>query len=275
MKNIDEKTVVSFGQEWTRFSQAALSDFESDQIFQQYFSIFPWTSLPDTAEGFDMGCGTGRWALHVAKKVHWLNCIDPSQALEVARENLKDQKNVAFYRETADDVKIPENSQDFGYSLGVLHHIPDSKSALRACVKLLKVGSPFLLYLYSSFDNRPFWYKYMWKISDILRQLICILPPSVKSVICDVLALIIYFPLARISWLLSKIGSNVQHIPLSDYKDRTFYSMRTDAYDRFATPLEKRFSREEILKLMEDAGLEKIQFRPKSPFWCAVGTRSR
>ena len=274
MKNIDEKTVVSFGQEWTRFSQAALSDFESEQIFQQYFSIFPWVSLPDTAEGFDMGCGTGRWARHVAKKVHILNCIDPSQALEVARENLKDQKNVRFYRETADDVKIAENSQDFGYSLGVLHHIPDSKSALRSCVKLLKVGSPFLLYLYSSFDNRPFWYKYIWKISDNLRQLICILPPSVKSVICDVLALIIYFPLARMSWLLSKIGSNVQHIPLSDYKDRTFYSMRTDSYDRFATPLEKRFSQKEILKLMEDAGLENIQFRPKSPFWCAVGTRS-
>lgn len=273
MKNIDEKTVVSFGQEWSRFSQADLTELESDYIFQQYFSIFPWESLPDKAEGFDMGCGTGRWSRHVAKRVNKLNCVDPSMALEVAKNNLKEFKNVVFYREAADSVEIEEGSQDFGYSLGVLHHIPNPESALRSCVKFLKVGSPFLLYLYSSFDNRPFWYRYVWKMSDILRKFICLCPPLVKSVLCDLLAITIYLPLAKICLLLEKFGIAVQHIPLSDYKDRSFYSMRTDSYDRFSTPLEKRFSRNEIQNLMENAGLENIKFRQESPFWCAVGTR--
>ena len=45
-------------------------------------------------------------------------------------------------------MKIKENSMDFGYSLGVLHHIPDTKEALQKCVSKLKPGAPFLVYLY-------------------------------------------------------------------------------------------------------------------------------
>ena len=36
--------------------------------------------------------------------------------------------------------------------------------------------------------------------------------------------------------------------------------MRTDARDRFGTPLEQRFTKSEIKKMMEEAGLEKIKF---------------
>ena len=39
--------------------------------------------------GFDMGCGSGRWAKLIANKVKLLNCIDPSAvALEQAKINL-------------------------------------------------------------------------------------------------------------------------------------------------------------------------------------------
>jgi hypothetical protein len=61
-KNLDKATVKSFGDEWGRFDQANLPDEEAQEIFNQYFSIFPWSSLPDSAEGFDLGCGSGRWA---------------------------------------------------------------------------------------------------------------------------------------------------------------------------------------------------------------------
>jgi 2-polyprenyl-3-methyl-5-hydroxy-6-metoxy-1,4-benzoquinol methylase len=32
--------------------------------------------------------------------------------------------------------------------LGVLHHIPDTAAAMRDCVRKLKLGAPFLFYLY-------------------------------------------------------------------------------------------------------------------------------
>ena len=60
--NIDTATVSNFGDEWSRFDQTGISDSEAKKIFEEYFSVFPWDLLPAKAEGFDMGCGSGRWA---------------------------------------------------------------------------------------------------------------------------------------------------------------------------------------------------------------------
>lgn len=46
--------------------------------------MFPWHILPNNSEGFDMGCGSGRWARFIAPRVAILNCIDPSDSIEVA-----------------------------------------------------------------------------------------------------------------------------------------------------------------------------------------------
>jgi hypothetical protein len=47
--------------------------------------------------------------------------------------------------------------------------------------------------------------------------------------------------------------------------------MRNDALDRFGTRLEQRFTRPEIADMMQRAGLERIVFSDRMPFWCAVG----
>jgi SAM-dependent methyltransferase len=85
--NIDKDTVQSFGDEWSRFNQSGMTDQEALKIFDDYFSIFPWKDLSPNAEGFDMGCGSGRWAKLVAPKVGHLNCIDPSTAINIAKSN--------------------------------------------------------------------------------------------------------------------------------------------------------------------------------------------
>ena len=43
---------------------------------------------------------------------------------------------------------IKDNSMDFGFSLGVLHHLPDPFEGIKSCVTKLKPGAPFLVYLY-------------------------------------------------------------------------------------------------------------------------------
>ena len=186
MRNIDPKTVSSFGDEWAHFDQAALSEEEHAYLFKMYFDIFPWDELPSDAKGFDMGCGSGRWASLVAPRVGNLTCVDPSEeALYVARQKLSKFKNITYVNAGVSDKIFDNNSQDFGYSLGVLHHIPDTESALKDCVKTLKPGAPFLLYLYYRFDNRPIWYGWVWKASDILRRCICKLPSRIKIIITN------------------------------------------------------------------------------------------
>ena len=47
--------------------------------------------------------------------------------------------------------------------------------------------------------------------------------------------------------------------------------MRTDAFDRFCTALEHRFTRQQIENMLLKAGLCDIRFSDHEPFWCAVG----
>jgi SAM-dependent methyltransferase len=162
---------------------------------------------------------------------------------------------------------------DFGYSLGVLHHVPDTQAGITACVRKLKPGAPFLVYLYYALENRPFWFRFLWRASDALRRRICTLQKEHKLFVTGLIACCVYWPLARVSSVGERLGISVENIPLSMYRHASFYSMRTDALDRFGTRLEKRFTAQSIRSMMEHAGLRDIRFSDAAPYWCAVGFR--
>lgn len=274
-ENIDRETVQGFGQEWAAFDQTALTPGEHRRLFDGYFGIFPFDALPEGAEGFDLGCGSGRWAALVADRVGILHCIDPaSDALEVARRRLEGHPSVRFHHASVDTMPLADASQDFGYSLGVLHHIPDTQAALHACTRKLKQGAPFLLYLYYRFDNRPTWFRAAWRSSEMFRGAISRAPFPLRKAVTNAIAASVYWPLARFARLLEKRGRSVSNLPLSAYRWRSFYSMRTDALDRFGTRLEQRFTRDEIEAMMKAAGLTDIRFSVDEPYWVACGRKA-
>ena len=272
--NIREKVIKDFGLEWQRFDQSDqyFKSDESKKIFDRYFDIFPFKEININSIGMDLGCGSGRWAKYIAPKVKKLILVDPSKkALDIAKKNLYEFNNVVFYCNDIDFLPVENNSLDFTYSLGVLHHLSDTQKAIKNISIKLKKNAPLLLYLYYSLDNRSFIYKFIWKITNIMRIVISSLPVKLKNIVCDILALIIYFPLARLSLLLNLIKINYNFLPLSFYKDKSFYTMRTDCLDRFGTKLEKRFSLKEIKEMMENAGFINIINSDKEPYWCVVG----
>lgn len=273
-ENLDAKVVDDFGAEWARFDQSGLAEGELDELFERYFAIFPWSQLPKDAEGFDLGCGSGRWASVVATRVGTLHCVDAAAAaLEVARNKLAGQANCRFHEASVDAIPLADGSMDFGYSLGVLHHVPDTQAGIASCVRKLKPGAPMLLYLYYAMDNKPALYRAIWKVSDVVRRGVSALPRGPKHFVCQVIAATVYWPLARGAGLLEKLGAKVDNLPLADYRRMSFYTMRTDALDRFGTRLEQRFSRVQIDAMMRAAGLTDIRFHEGEPYWCAVGTR--
>lgn len=272
---IEADTIKSFGDEWRFFDQTKLMEKEHSYLFDRYFHIFPWNELSNNSEGFDMGCGSGRWASLASKKIGKLNCIDPSlDAINVAKKNVKHLSNISFFHASVFDNPLPYNSQDFGYCLGVLHHIENTQEALSECVKFLKDGAPFLVYIYYNFDNRPKWYRMLWKISDPFRIIISKLKSKPKLMVTNFIALTVYWPIAKLSLFIENLGLNVDSWILSSYRKASFYTMKTDARDRFGTPLEIRFSRNEIELMMKSAGLRDIKFSNEFPFWCAVGRKN-
>lgn len=269
--NLDIRTVKAFGEEWSTYDQSQLSGPELRRRFWEYFSIFPLNNLRH-AEGFDLGCGTGRWSGLLAYMVGHLHCIEPAtKALDVARRNLASRENVSFHHACADTIPLADESQDFGVALGVLHHTPDPEAALRQCVRKLRAGAPMLVYLYYRFDNRPLWFRAVWKASDILRHAISAAPFPVRRTMGVILAAAVYWPLARVSRILASTGMNVTTIPLSYYRRCSFYTMKTDALDRFGTRIEHRFTREEVAAMMSRTGLKDIRFSETVPHWIACG----
>jgi SAM-dependent methyltransferase len=272
--NIDTAVVSAFGKEWQRFDQSALDDGDRQQMFHQYFEIFPWDKLPAGAIGADIGCGSGRWALLTAPRVGLLHCIDPSeQALAVAKKNLFGLDNVRFHQASVDTLPFPDSLLDFAYSLGVLHHVPDTAAAIRSVAAKLKSGAVFLVYLYYAFDNRPAWYRLIWRASNWLRMAVARLPFLLRYAFSQAMAFGVYWPLARFARVLERFGWLPSNWPLAYYRNKGFYVMRTDALDRFGTRLEHRYTRLQITAMLQAAGFAEIRFSDSPPYWCAVAIR--
>jgi SAM-dependent methyltransferase len=271
MANLDPSVVTAFGDEWTRFSNELLGDDELAEMFYAYTSTFPWADLPEGAVGYDAGCGSGRWARFFAPRVGLLHCVDASAAaLDVARLALVDHSNVEFHHADLTAMGIADNSCDFGYSLGVLHHVPDTALAARACAMKLKPGAPFLVYLYYDLEGESTMRRMLLLVVTGTRHIIARLPRPAKAIVADVIAAVVYLPLARLAKLVDRLGGDPSSIPLFQYRDRSFYVMRNDSLDRFGTRLEKRFNQDEVRRLLEGAGLERVTFSPGPPWWVAV-----
>jgi SAM-dependent methyltransferase len=246
---------------------------QTRDIFDIYFRLFPWTldHLRDKT-GADFGCGSGRWAALLAPFTTALYCIDASEgALATAASNLSDISQVRIMHASLADMHLLSNaSLDFGYCLGVLHHTPDPLSGLQEISRVLRPGAPLLLYLYYAFDNRPKWFALLWRISNFARTLISALPRRAKFIVCDLIAFLVYWPLARAGRTLERIGKMPRNWPLAAYRHRSLYVMRNDALDRFGTPLEKRFSKQEISAMLATCGFERVTFSDIEPFWVSI-----
>lgn len=273
--NLDRATVAGFGREWSRFTQAELGQDEREQILADYFAVFPWGRLPPGGGiGADIGCGSGRWASLIALRVAHLHLVDAShEALQVARANLSSVSNVSFHHASVDALPFPDASLDFLYSLGVLHHVPDTQAAIFALTRKLKPGAPMLVYLYYAFDNRPAWFRLLWRVSDYVRRLISRMPWGARYWVSQALAVLVYWPLARGARLFDRWSCLPSAWPLAYYRDKSLYVMRTDAIDRFGTRLEQRFSRTEIERMLRTAGLADIHFSERAPYWCAAAVK--
>jgi len=273
-RNVDDRVVEAFGDEWSRFGNESLDDEELREMFDAYASVFPWDDLPSDAVGFDAGCGSGRWARFFAPRVGRLICVDASaKALDVARRTLMGYDNVEFRHEDLSAMGIADGSCDFGYCLGVLHHVPDTEDATRACVRKLKPGAPFLVYVYYDLEGAGVVRRSLLTVATGLRMLISRLPRQIRHLVTDLLALVLYLPLARLARSVEQGGRNPSRIPLFQYRHRSFYVMRSGALDRFGTRLEKRYSRTEVVELLEGSGLTDIVFSDGPPWWVAVGRR--
>ncbi len=271
-KNFDKKVIQDFGNEWLKFSW--LNQNELEKLSSQFKAyINPIEDLLNEKKDLiigDFGAGSGRWSyflLPFSKKLYILEPAD--QAFKVIQKRFKQSERIVLLNEDVSKNSIPSKSLDLAVVLGVLHHIPDPEEALVAISSKRKPGGTLLGYIYYSMENRPLYYRFIWRATDLFRKRITNLPYQFKYLICNLIALLVYLPLARIHKILSKIGIFIRNWPLSHYANLSFKVMRNDALDRFGTKIEYRFSKEQITQMLifADFELNSIKYSPSEPYW--------
>ena len=98
--------------------------------------------------------------------------------------------------------------------------------------------------------------------------------PGDRKDLYHALAALVYWPMTRLALAAERAGRDVSRFPLSPYRHTSFYTMRTDALDRFGTRLEQRFTRDETAAMMRGAGLTDIRFHEDVPYWVACGIKA-
>ena len=158
-----EDIQFTFGEEWQEFPDIM---FEHEKEFSQYFDLINLSDLKNKRV-CDLGCGIGRWDYFLKNQCKELILVDFSEAVFVARQNLKDAENILYFMGNLKKLPFRKDFVDYLFCIGVLHHLPNS--ALEEVRSLRKYASQLLIYLYYALDNRPLYFRALFMFATRLH----------------------------------------------------------------------------------------------------------
>ena len=100
----------------------------------------------------DAGCGSGRYARIAAAAGARVTAVDLSRACERAKRALAGYDDALVAQANLMSLPFAPASFDAVYSIGVLHHTPDTRKALGAIARFVKPGGRLAVWLYKKRD---------------------------------------------------------------------------------------------------------------------------
>jgi SAM-dependent methyltransferase len=250
----------SFGAEWREFSGMAP---EHEAEFHSYFDQVDLQGLAE-ARVADLGCGSGRWSYHLRERCRELVLVDFSEAIFVARGNLRDCPDALFFMADVTELPFREAGFDLVVCLGVLHHLPIP--ALDAVRQIAPLAPRHLIYLYYALDNRPAHFRLLLgPVTALRRATSRVKGARARTAISWAATIGLYMPLLGLGRALRPLGLQGV-VPLYDsYGGKSLRRTRQDVYDRLFTRIEQRFTRGQVEALVDT--FDRVTVADTWPYW--------
>jgi SAM-dependent methyltransferase len=236
----------SFGREWNWFSTLQLDSSsgrgESEATLR---ASTGWTA--DDFDGrlvLDAGVGSGRFAEVVAQQGGEVVGVDLSAAVDAAYANLGRLERVHIVQADIFALPFREHTFDLAYSIGVLHHTPDTEGAFAKVAATVKPGGELAVYLYDrySIDRHS---------SDFIRKLTTRLPHRVTLGL-STFAILYYYPCR-----LPVVGKLLQLLcPISMHPDWRWRWL--DTFDWYSPAYQWKLAYPEVCRWFRAHGFSDI-----------------
>ena len=161
--------VKSFSFEWNTHSNTQLDAFRGDDSSEQQFRLktaFTKQELQGKLV-LDAGVGAGRYSDIVSRWGADVVGVDLSYAVEAAHRNFVDRGNVFIAQADIGALPFRPESFDAIFSIGVLHHTPNTRDYFLKLVPLLKPGGTIAIWVYpreGDYIVRKSWIRFVNKI---------------------------------------------------------------------------------------------------------------
>lgn len=251
----------SFGFQWKKWPYLQFEENNRSKPMQNHTtSMFrritnlESTKLEPDNVILDVGCGSGRFIDLIANSNQLVIGIDSSEAVQSAYNKFMNNRKVLVCQ--ADSMKLPlkNNSIDFAYSIGVLHHTENPKLGVSEIGRVLKSNASAAISVYGKsgyYDNDivQIYRKVFNRLAPIFGQI----PPLIYSYLVVYLTRPIY-RMPKMGRILKPLLMYFPAIQLPDVR----WSI-LDTFDSVTPSFQVGISYYELFDYMEESSFTNIR----------------
>jgi len=244
----NDRGVESFSREWTLFHKTQLDSISGTNESLKAFATKTGFNLADMNNKLvlDAGCGSGRYMETSLNQGAEVVGIDSSLAVDASYANLGGHSKAHIVQADINKLPFADETFDYIFSLGVLHHTPNTRVAFSCLPKLLKPKGQIAVWIYSAEGNAQKVYNL---VSNIYRVFTTKLSFNAAFSVAKMLACV--YPLKRVL-VVGRVVALL--LPSSDHPDKEWRVL--DNFDWYTARYQWKHTYREVERWFEECGLE-------------------